>query len=305
MIKKKEGISMYRMKGVIPPMITPFLENGEVDYEGLVTLVRFLKEQVDGLFITGSYGSTALLQPDERKKIAEVVMDTVGGRIPVIVHVGTADSKTAADLASHAKSLGVAAVSAVGPFYYKHNADSICQFYKEIVAAAGPELPVYVYNNVSFQGYLMELPLIRRLKEEAGVSGIKDATFDIMAHANYIRTLKDERFDVASGTEAMWLQSRVLGTEAFIPGLGNAFPEICKKMWTEGMEGRYEECRKTQFMINEVRDIMYLARSTQLAIYAMLEIRGILTCYPRSPFIPATAEEKGKIKARLTQLGLL
>ena len=89
---------MYRMKGVIPPMITPFLENGEVDYEGLVTLVRFLKEQVDGLFITGSYGSTALLQPDERKKIAEVVMDTVDGRIPVIVHVGTADSKTAADL---------------------------------------------------------------------------------------------------------------------------------------------------------------------------------------------------------------
>lgn len=59
-------------------MITPFLENGEVDYEGLVTLVRFLKEQVDGLFITGSYGSTALLQPDERKKIAEVVMDTIG-----------------------------------------------------------------------------------------------------------------------------------------------------------------------------------------------------------------------------------
>lgn len=296
---------MYRMKGVIPPMITPFKENGDVDYEGLVTLVNFLKERVDGLFITGSYGSTALLQPDERKKIAEITLETVGGKIPVVVHVGTADSRTAAMLAKHAADIGAAAVSAVGPFYYKHNADSICKFYKEIVAAVEDRVPVYVYNNVSFQGYTMDLKLIRRLKEECGVRGIKDATFDIMAHANYIRTLKDDTFDVASGTEAMWLESRVLGTEAFIPGLGNAFPEICKKMWIEGMEGRYDDCRKTQLEVNEIRDIMYLAKSTQMAIYAMLEIRGVLKCYPRSPFIAATEEEKAAIKIRLQEHGLI
>lgn len=296
---------MFRMKGVIPPMISPFKEDGEVDYEGLVTLVTFLRDKVDGLFITGSYGSTALLQPEERKRIAEITMETVADKIPVIVHVGTADTRTAADLARHAKALGVAAVSAVGPFYYKHNADSICDFYHGIVQAAGDDLPVYVYNNISFQGYLMDFNLIRRLKEEVGVRGIKDATFDIMAHANYIRKLKDENFDVASGTEAMWLQSRVLGTEAFIPGLGNAFPEICRKMWIEGMEGRYDECRKTQFEVNEVRDIMYIAKSTQLAIYAMLEIRGVLKCFPRSPFIPATEDEKAQIKMRLKELGLV
>lgn len=296
---------MFRMKGVIPPMITPFKENGDVDYEGLVTLVNFLKDRVDGLFITGSYGSTALLQPEERKRIAEVTIETVAGQIPVVVHVGTADTRTAAMLAKHAADIGAAAVSAVGPFYYKHNADSICQFYSEIVKSVEGRIPVYVYNNVSFQGYLMDLNLIRRLKEEAGVNGIKDATFDIMAHANYIRTLKDENFDVASGTEAMWLESRILGTEAFIPGLGNVFPEICRKMWIEGMEGRYDDCLKTQLEVNEIRDIMYLAKSTQMAVYAMLELRGVLKCYPRAPFIAATEEEKAAIKVRLTELGLL
>lgn len=296
---------MFRMKGVIPPMITPFKENGDVDYDGLVTLVNFLRERVDGLFITGSYGSTALLSVQERKRIAEVVMETVAGKIPVVVHVGTADTRSAVELTRHARKLGVAAVSAVGPFYYKHNADSICEFYREIVDAAGAELPVYVYNNVSFQGYQMDLKLIRRLKEEVGVKGVKDATFDIMTHANYIRTLKDDCFDVASGTEAMWIESKVLGTEAFIPGLGNAFPELCKKMWTEGMEGRYEDCLKTQFEVNELRDIMYIAKSTQLAIYAMLEIRGVLKCYPRSPFLPATEEEKREIASRLRALGLI
>lgn len=296
---------MFRMKGVIPPMITPFKENGDVDYDGLVTLVNFLRERVDGLFITGSYGSTALLSVQERKRIAEVVMETVAGKIPVVVHVGTADTRSAVELTRHAKELGVAAVSAVGPFYYKHNADSICEFYRAIVDAAGRELPVYVYNNISFQGYQMDLKLIRRLKEEVGVRGVKDATFDIMTHANYIRTLKDDCFDVASGTEAMWIESRVLGTEAFIPGLGNAFPELCRKMWTEGMDGRYEDCLKTQFEVNELRDIMYIAKSTQLAIYAMLEIRGVLKCYPRSPFLPATEEEKREIASRLRALGLI
>ena len=293
---------MYRMRGVIPPMITPFKENGDVDYEGLKVLVRFLKDRVHGLFITGSYGSTALLSTEERKKIAEVVIEEVAGKIPVVVHAGTADTRSAVELARHARDLGAAAVSAVGPFYYKHNDDSILAFYQEIVKAVGDTIPVYVYNNSSFQGYTMSLGLIKRLKQEAGVRGIKDATFDIMAHANYIRTLKDENFDVASGTEAMWIESCVLGTEAFIPGLGNAFPEICVKMWQEGMEKRFDDCLKTQFVVNEMRDIMYLATSTQLAIYAMLEIRGVLKCYPRSPFIAASEEEKDKIRKRLKEL---
>lgn len=299
---------MYRMKGVIPPMITPFKENGDVDYEGLVTLVTFLKDKVDGLFITGSYGAGALMSEEERMKVAETVVNTVGGKIAVIAHIGSTNTRSSVRLAEHAAKIGVDAVSAVGPFYYKHNADSICLFYSEIVKAVNavnPEIPVYVYNNTSFQGYTMDLKLIRRLKEEAGVRGVKDATFDIMMHANYTRLLKDDTFDVASGTEAMWLQSCVTGTQAFIPGIGNVFPELCKKMWTEGMEGRYEDCRKTQFMVNEVRDIMYLAKSTQLAIYAMLEIRGVLKCYPRSPFIAASEEEKANIRARLKTLGLI
>lgn len=151
----------------------------------------------------------------------------------------------------------------------------------------------------------MDLKLIRRLKEEVGVQGIKDATFDIMMHANYLRLFKSDTFDVALGTEAMWLSACVLGCRAFIPGIGNAFPEICRKMYEEGVSGNYENCRKTQFEVNEMREIMYLARSTQLAIYAMLEIRGIIKAYPRAPFIPATEKEKIAIRGRLHALNLL
>lgn len=296
---------MFRMKGVIPPVVTPFQKNGEVDYEGVRKLAAFLKKNVDGMFITGSYGSCALLTMEERKKIVETTLDEVAGEIPVVVHVGTADGLSAAKLAKHAVEAGAQAVSAVGPYYYKHNNDSICEYYSHIVKAVDGKVPVYVYNNASFQGYMMSLKLLQRLKTEIGVNGVKDATFDILAHASYQRVLKDETFDVALGTEAMWLSACVLGCEAYIPGIGNALPEICHQMYVEGMNKEFDKLRETQFRVNEIRDIMYLAKSTQLAVYAMLELRDIIKAYPRSPFIPATEEEKAQIKARLKELSVI
>ncbi|MEM5767164.1 MAG: dihydrodipicolinate synthase family protein [Bacillota bacterium] len=296
---------MDQMYGVVPPMITPFQEDGAVDYDGLRTLVNFLSEQVDGLFINGSYGGGVLMTEEERKAVAEATVNTAAGRVPVTVHVGTADSLSAARLVDHAVECGAAAVAAVGPYYFKHTKEDILNYFDALVTAAKGKIPVYVYNNPQFQGYPMDLDTIRQLKENVGVRGVKDATFDIQTMAKYMRVLKSDTFDVALGTEAMWLSACVLGCKAFIPGIANAFPEICRKMFREGISGDFEACRKTQFEVNEMRDIMYLARSTQMAIYAMLEIRGIVTCCPRAPFIPATEEEKSKIRTRLMALGLL
>ena len=296
---------MFQMYGVVPPMITPFKENGDVDYDGLKTLVKFLSDNVNGLFILGSYGGGVLMTEDERKKVAEVTIEAAEGKVPVIVQVGTADSYSASRLAKHAVDCGAAAVASVGPYYFKHNEDQVCNYYDAIVKSVEGKAPVYVYNNPQFQGYPMDIKLIQKLKNEVGVNGIKDATFDIQCMAKYMRLLKDDTFDVALGTEAMFLAANSLGCKAFIPGIANAFPEICVKMFKEAMAKDYDACRKTQFEINEMRDIMYLARSTQLAIYAMLEIRGIVKCYPRAPFIPANDKEKAQIKGRLEQLGLL
>ena len=80
---------MYQMYGVVPPMVTPFQENGEVDFESLKTLVNFLSEHVDGLFINGSYGGGVLMTEEERKAVAETTVNTAAGRVPVTVHVGT------------------------------------------------------------------------------------------------------------------------------------------------------------------------------------------------------------------------
>lgn len=293
---------MFKMKGVVPPMITPFLENGDLDTNGLKTLVGFLRNDVDGLFITGSYGSGAMMTLEERKRVTEITVKTAAGKVPVISMVGTTNNRESVELAKHAQSAGVAAVAAVGPYYFTHKKDDLLCFYKELIDAV--DIPVYLYNNPGFQGYEIDLNVIKELKA-IGLAGVKDATFNILTFATYQRVLKDDKFDIALGTEAMWLSARVLGCEAFIPGLANAFPEINRKMFEEGMRYDIDACRETQFQINHMREIMYLARSTQLAIYAMLEIRGIIKAYPRTPFVPATESEKTAIRNALKDMGML
>ena len=298
------GENMFKLQGVVPPMITPFDCEGNLDVGNLEKLLDFLKDRVNGLFICGSYGSGPLMSVEERKNVAEISIRVIQGKIPIIVHAGTTNTRDSVELTKHSESIGCQGAAAVGPYYFHHTEGRLIEFYTAMLNSVSPDYPIYIYHNPKFSGYPISLHTIKKLKDR-GVHGIKDATFDILTFATYMRELGDRDFDVVLGTEAMWLPARSLGCEAYIPGLGNAFPEICQKMWQEGMKGDLDACRKTQFEVNQMRDIMYLASSTQLAVYAMLEIRGVIKAYPRSPFTPASEKEKNDIKEALIQLGTL
>lgn len=293
-----------KLYGVVPPMVTPFTEDGEVDFPGLRSLVDYLSGRVDGLFVCGSYGSGPLMDESERKAVAETCLSVSAGRVPVIVHTGTASSRAAARLSAHAAAAGAAAVSAVAPYYFHHDSAGVLDYYRKILAAVPAGYPVYVYHNPRFSGYEIDLPTLRILAEE-GIAGIKDATFDIGKFALYQRELAPRGQDIVLGTESIWLSARALGAEAYIPGLANAFPELCRALHRQGMDGDFDACRQTQFLVNRIRDIMYLAGSTQQAVYSMLRIRGILDARPRSPFVPSSPRQEEGIRAALAGLGVL
>lgn len=294
---------MFRLKGVIPPMITPFKANGDLDEESLKQLVTYLNGKVNGLFICGSYGCGPLMSLEERKRVAEIVRKYASDDMQVVVHTGTTNARDTIELSLHARDIGCSAASAVGPYYYKYKSMDLIGYYGEILRAT-KDFPFYAYHNPQFQGYETELEVFKKLKE-MGMSGIKDATFNIMQYATYQRELADENFDIALGTEAMWISAHALGCEAYIPGIGNVYPELCSRMYELSMAGKADEALKMQFDINKLRTIMYCTRSTQLAIYAIAELRGIIRAYPRSPFIPATDAEKANIAAGLKELGIL
>jgi 2-dehydro-3-deoxygalactonokinase len=153
-------------------------------------------------------------------------------------------------------------------------------FYRSLVDAVG--IPVYVYNNPRAVGYGVSPDLVRKLAG-LGVRGIKDSSFDILVLANFLRKVKGPAFDVVLGTEAMFTAASALGIQAFIPGLGNAFPELCRALYDAAQAGDYAKARGVQETVDAVRDVMYEAGSSLVAVLAMLEIRGVCRALPRPP----------------------
>lgn len=292
---------MKKMFGVVPPLVTAFKENGELDENAQEVIVNFLKERVYGLFVCGSYGSGPLMNVEERKKVFEVTAKEVNGKIPIIAHVGTTNLRDSIILGQHAEKYGADRVTAVPPYYYHHNEESILCYFSELVKAV--KIPVYVYNNPKTVGYNINDQLILKLIN-IGVKGIKDSSFDIMMFSNYLRKTPED-FDVVLGTEAMWLSAVALGAQAFIPGLGNAFPEICVDLFKTGINDDIVKCREIQKKVNALRDLMYSVGSTVVAVYNMLEFRGIVKTYPRNPFIQMKPDEKNKFKNKLIEFGIL
>ena len=108
--------------GVMSAFITPFREDGFIKENAVGELVDFQVERgLDGIYVCGSTGEGMVMNEEERMQVAELVVKAVRGRVQVIVHVGTPDTKTAVRLAEHAKHIGAQGISAVPPYYYKHH----------------------------------------------------------------------------------------------------------------------------------------------------------------------------------------
>ena len=96
--------------GIIPPALSSFDKEGNIYEKGIRENIRFILPYVDGLYPIGTYGCGPCMSIDERKKVLEIILDEVNGKVPVVVHVGTADTKTTCELARHAKAAGASGV---------------------------------------------------------------------------------------------------------------------------------------------------------------------------------------------------
>jgi len=293
---------MKKLEGVVPPMVTPFASDGNLDEYNLTTLVHFLSEHVQGLFICGSYGNGPLMTVAEKKRVIDIVAKNIPPTIQLVVHVGATNVRDAVELARYAEGAGAAKVSSVVPYYFHHTRESIKLYFDRLVKAV--KIPVYTYNNPKFTGIAVDVSLLQELAD-LGVAGVKDSSFDIMTLANFARQIKNPDFDVVLGTEAMFLYAATIGVRAFIPGLGNAFPELCGELYEAATKFEMERARTLQMRVNELRDIMYLAKSTVVAVYALLKIRGVCEAYPREPFIALGEKETAAMRQQLVRAGFV
>jgi N-acetylneuraminate lyase len=214
--------------GLWPAMLTPLTEEGKPAFGALEQLTDLLVRQgLDGLYILGSTGQWPLLSPDERRAIAECVVRTASGRVPVMVHVGAVTTADAVDLARHAARIGAAAVSAVTPIYYPHSADAVFEHYRRVGEAAG--LPLFVYH-LSLVNQLRIGPqeYVERLLALPNVGGMKITDHDLYTFG-LIHASAGDRLRLFSGADELMCHAVLCGAVGAIGTFYNLWGPACRR----------------------------------------------------------------------------
>ena len=289
-----------KITGIIPPLLTAFDRQGNFDEKAQREIVSFLVNKVQGFYPCGTYGSGPLMSVDERKRVAEVVIDEVAGRVPVILHVGGASTCSVVELAQHAEKAGAIAVAAVPPIYYGFKEPEVERHFKELVDAVS--IPVFVYNNPKTTGVSISADFLNRLAQ-IGVRGVKDSSFDIMVFYNYLWKVKKEGFIPIVGTEALIFPAVGMGAHASVSGLANAIPEPVVELFNTVKAGDIKKARPLQEKVSTMRDIMHYAPTLPM-IQAILHARGVNAGYPRLPFVFPEEKLVNKAIAEFKAMGV-
>ncbi len=289
-----------KISGIIPPLLTAFTKDGEFDEKAQRDIVSFLVDKVQGFYPCGTYGSGPLMSVEERKRVAEAVIDEVNGRVPVIMHVGGASTRSVVELAKHAEKAGATAVAAVPPIYYGFKEPEVERHFKALVEAVS--IPVFVYNNPKTTGVSVSAEFLNRLAQ-AGVRGVKDSSFDIMVFYNYLWKVKKDGFIPVIGTEALIFPAVGMGAHASVSGLANAIPEPVVELFNAVKAGDLEKARPLQKKVSAMRDIMHYA-PTLAMIQAILRKRGVNAGYPRLPFVLPEEDLVNRAVTEFKKLGV-
>jgi N-acetylneuraminate lyase/4-hydroxy-tetrahydrodipicolinate synthase len=200
--------------------------------------------------------------------------------------VGTANQRDTLDLAQHAADHRALAVTAVPPYYFHYDEETLFQYFRTLINAV--QLPVYLYDNPGASGNPVSPELINRLAE-IGLNGIKDSTFDIGKTYAVMRKVQRKDFDVVIGSESLLLPAFVMGAQACIAGLANVLPELVNQLYEAARSNNLILARDLQAKVLKMWDILHFGPSTPTA-YAMLQIRGIEAGFPRRPMLPLGKE---------------
>lgn len=235
------------LKGIVPPVCTPFNDSGEVDTGSLERHVSFLLEAgVHGLFLLGSSSEVAFLTDAQRDTVVEVAVKANGGQVPVLAGAIDMSTSRALDHAMRAKDLGAEAIVITLPFYARtlHPAEIELHF-RTIAERTG--LPVVGYDIPVAVHAKLETSVALQLANEGLLQGIKDSSNDIHAFRALLEgTRRLPGFSVFTGSELIVDCALFLGAEGAVPGLANVDPHAYVQLYNAAQAGDWDHARRLQ-----------------------------------------------------------
>lgn len=278
-------------KGVIPAVLSIFDKDENLDEAGTRDFIRYLLSfDIGGLYLTGSTGETFLMNSEERMRQVEIVMEEVGDKVPVVVHVGAMSTRASIELAKHAEQCGAAGISSVPPFYFKFNEDQIFHYYEDL--AGSTSLPMIVYN-IPLAG-LMTVEQVIRLSEIENVKGVK-YTATALYEVPLIRESCKPGFQIYGGCDELGSSNIALGVDGIIGSFYNVIPDLYLKIWQAVKASDVSTAAQLQGKAVHIIMAGLHSGSMMACIKVWLRGGGVPAGYARRPFSNFTQEEERKL----------
>lgn len=253
-------MSASRVRGVVPPIVTPFTPDGGVDVASLERVVEHLVTSgVHGVFVLGSTGEVAYLDRAQRGIVLRTVVQAVAGRVPVLAGVIDTTVRRVMEQVAEAVEAGVDAVVATAPFYARNDATEIEAHFRAV--AAGSAVPVYAYDIPVRVGAKLEAAMLVRLGTEGVLAGVKDSSGDDVGFRRLVaaNAAAGRPLTLLTGHEVVVDGMLLLGADGVVPGLGNVDPAGYVRLWDHAAAGDWPAARAEQDRLAGLFEIVFQA----------------------------------------------
>ena len=293
---------MKKIQGAITAIVTP-MRDGKVDEEGLTNLINFqIDNGIHGLVPCGTTGESATLDFDEHKRVIELTVKIVDGRVPVIAGTGANNTLEAIELTESAKASGADAVLSVVPYYNKPSQEGLYQHFKSIVEAV--DIPMVLYNVPSRTVTNMEPATVARLAELPNVIGIKEASGSLNQVSEVIRLCPDD-FIILSGDDFTCMPSTLVGGSGVISVTSNIEPRGMADMMEAALAGDLAGANEIHYRLFGLMGTMFCYPSPAPAKKALQLMGKIASAEVRLPMTEMDEASIEKLIAEMKTVGLL
>lgn len=224
-------------KGVAVALVTPFCDNGEINYYELKKLIEFqIASRINAIVILGTTGEASTIDDEERAKIIRFCACQISGRVPLIVGTGSNSTEKTISMTKQAEKLGADAVLVVTPYYNKTSQEGLILHYKKV--AKSTKLPVIIYNVPSRTGMNILPETILQLSKIKNIVGLKDAGGNITQSIKHTVILPKD-FALYSGDDLLTFPLMCMGYHGVISVTANAYPTLMSSMCESLIDGSF------------------------------------------------------------------
>ena len=299
---------MDKIRGIIPPMVTPLLDNGTIDREGAKRIAdNMIDAGVAAVFLLGTTGEAQSIAMHLRYEFVEFMCSHIAGRVPVLVAVTETSMEDSLSLAAHAKKCGAVAVVSAPPYYFPANQKELVCWYTALADAC--PLPVFLYNMPSKVKVSFDVSTVVELSKHPNIVGLKDSS----GRLDYLKQLtgifRGTDFAVYMGPEELTAEAVLAGADGGVNGGANLYPRLFVEMFGKASAG--QDVEDVQRRIMHLSDSLYHFDPSSDASFlrgvkCALGLKGVCSpylAYPYRAYEGDTKENVRKVVEELDSLG--